>query len=85
MSDWQNINLNDLIRFKLNASGEKAWRDYWSTYTKGRDPLEMIPLDSDGWRAEQIWRFASVFGPHMELGAKLVVETTVQVRTGGEG
>lgn len=82
MSEWQNINLNDQIRCKLTPLGEKVWRDFWAPYDRGRDSLDMLPACDDGWREVQLWRFASVFGPHMENGAKLVVETTVQVRTG---
>lgn len=80
MLQWHSTNLNYKIRFKLNADGERIWRGYWQPFSGGKDPLEMIPADAEGWREEQLWQFANVFGPHFENGFHVPVETAVQIK-----
>lgn len=80
MSEWRTINLNDRIRFKLTERGKEIYRAYWQPYYGDRDPLEHLPADADGWREEQLWYFANVFGQHFENGLNPPVETMIQVR-----
>lgn len=81
MNEWKDLNLNDRIRFKLTKRGEQIWREFWLPYcSPGHDPLANVPPDADGWREDQLWRFAAILGPHLETGLDVPAQTVIQVR-----
>jgi hypothetical protein len=80
MTGWKSINVNDKVRFKFLNNGERIWRDYWQPHCGGRDPLDSIPADADGWREEQLWRVMTIFGPHLRNGFRNPMETEIQVQ-----
>jgi hypothetical protein len=81
MTEWKSINVNDKVRFKFLNNGERIWREYWAPYSGGRDPLDYIPADADGWREEQLWYVMTILGPHLRNGFNNPMETEIQVRT----
>ena len=80
MDRWIQININDKVRFRFANGGELIWRKYWEPYSGGRDPLQYIPADAEGWREEQLWMIMSVLGPHLHNGIDNPLDTVLEIR-----
>lgn len=79
------LNLNDYIRFKPTALGEKVHRAWHADLSDRRakhgvSALEYTPpVCAGGWWSMQGWTFCEVFGPHMGLGLDPVVSMDIEV------
>lgn len=76
---WQNVNLNNYVRFKLTDKG----REYINALNQNNPIYSRCPLkfkvDSDGWIEEQLWHFMYLFGSEMYMGFEQIVETEIQI------
>lgn len=73
----RNFNVNEYVRVRLTDVGrriyEKSWRDV------GVEPLP-LKTDDKGWTEFQMWEMCHYFGSHMNNGARVPFETTIQIK-----
>lgn len=79
VSNYVTTNLNGKVRFRfIGQEGAQVWRDFWAPYSGGRDPLETIPADKDGWRETQLHNLMQTIS-HSFRGCYTPIETDIQV------
>jgi hypothetical protein len=85
----KNININDIVRFKLSKHGEEVLKKYCDNINK---EMKDYGMNMDGvdynkhyckkikgkkngqYREEQIWQLMNIFGQHMYMGGKNIFE-----------
>ncbi|HEG43370.1 hypothetical protein LCGC14_3143680 [marine sediment metagenome] len=70
------FNLNGIIRFNPTEYGLVIYRAYWMPYCKDGKGRE-LEVDDQGFAEMQLWAFMEIFGPKMEGGMHIPVETSV--------
>ena len=65
------VNLNDFVRFRLNDYGKRVYDDYFAGFHM--KPLE-LKTDEHGYSEMQLWQFMEIFGPHIHMWEKPVIE-----------
>ncbi len=70
------FNLNGYIRFRPTEYGLLIYKGHWMPYcTDGN--LRELELDSEGFAEMQLYTFMEIFGPKMQGGFHVPVETSV--------
>ena len=90
------INLNEPVKFKLTDYGKDIYYHKFDELNElikqcGGKPIEptMPEVDEEGYTKMQLWYFMNIYGKHMEMGCKNVVEPleiiyeTEEVEKGG--
>jgi repressor LexA len=84
---YADINLNDVVRVKLNQRGLdilKAKHEELAKFVRERKGKfhDWSPprTDSEGWSEHQLWCLMQDFGPHIRLGGEAPFETMIQVK-----
>ena len=78
---WADLNLNDVVRYKLTSRGLTIHRQIWESYSLPSRRYSPPKVDSDGWSETQLWCLFQDFGPYTSLGAIPCIETGIQVKT----
>ena len=65
------VNLNGFVWFKLNDYGKRVYDDYFAGFHM--KPLE-LKTDEHGYSEMQLWQFMEIFGPHIHMWEKPVIE-----------
>lgn len=79
------INLNDQVKVRLTDRGHKALEaDHFSRFShlgfNRAMKLYMPPEeDLDGYSKWALWDLMRTFGPHIEFGGPLIMETTIKL------
>lgn len=76
---WDDLNLNDYVKFKLTKKG----KEYIDTLNKTHDVYSKYPLEFDEigvWYETQIWYFSNLFGHSFYNGCDPLVETKIKVK-----
>lgn len=75
------INLNSLIRVKLTDYGKDIYYHRLDETNEYIESLGGIPLkpdypvvDKDGYSEFQLWKFIELYGPHMHMVSKNIIE-----------
>lgn len=74
------INLNSIIKVKLTPRGVDIFYHQYDELNKnflfrGTKPIElrMPEIDKDGYTEFVLWKFMSIYGEHMVMGAPEVI------------
>lgn len=65
------VNLNDFVRFRLNDYGKRVYDD-WYAGIHAKPPE--LKTDEYGYSKMQLWQFMEIFGPHIHMWEKNVIE-----------
>ena len=65
------VNLNDFVRFKLTDYGKRVYKDWFIDLHI--EPLK-LNTDKHGYAEMQLWQFIEIFGPHIHIWEKNVIE-----------
>lgn len=86
-SGWKTINVNNVVKVKLNEHGLKILREQRADLVaslpeKAQKAMgEYSPpyVDKEGWSRFQLWILMNHFGPYMQLGAHMPFDSAIQV------
>ncbi len=70
------FNLNNEIRFKPTEYGRIIYKAHWMPFCRDGKGSE-LEVDDEGFAEMQLWPFMEIFGPKMEGGMHIPVETSV--------
>jgi hypothetical protein len=87
-----NINVNDIVKFRLSKEGKKTlkeWGDkqfdecslYANMSSKHQFTNTFIKNKGKGWYEAQLWRFMNIFGKHFYNGCEVPIENNLIVIT----
>lgn len=62
MTEWFMYNLNDRVRFRMTAEGERIWHMH---YARSPRPVPLPPV-VNGHSELQMWRLMEIYGPHID-------------------
>lgn len=72
------INLNDTVKFKLTDYGKEVWFHQFDELNELAGIEVIKPSfpreDEDGYTSLQLWCFIHLYGEHIHIGAKNVIE-----------
>lgn len=69
------INLNDTVKFKLTDYGKEIWYHQYDDLNKFFTIEPEYPkVDEDGYTYMQLWSFMKLYGKHIYMGSKNVIE-----------
>lgn len=65
------INLNEIVRVKLNTHGENIYREFYKDYPT------LIKIDWDNYIETELWSVMEIFGKHLFNGCRVPFENNV--------
>ena len=82
------INLNDTVKFKLTDYGKEIWYHQFDELNElaGKEVIKpSFPReDEDGYTSLQLWLFIHLYGEHICMGKKNVIEPLELICERGE-
>jgi len=80
MENLPKFNLNDIIYFKLTKRGQ----EYIKVLNESHAVYKFCPLkfheNAEGYCYDELWHFASIFGPTLYNGCDSPVEMTIYIK-----
>lgn len=70
------FNINDVIRVKLTDYGKEIYYHRFDHLIEAGYPIErrFPKVDEEGFSTFQMWVFIEIYGPHMHLTSKNIME-----------
>lgn len=59
------LNLNDIVRVKLNIHGEKIYKEFY------KDSPILMRIDVDNYIETELWSIMEIFGKHLFNGCRV--------------